>query len=260
MKTGDKVFYIEKDCKGRDSFKVFIIGQISKDGTKFRPILMPDCSGGHPEVVSFDDKKLITNYEALKGKVMDIFSERNGYNDGFLVMDGTLPTCWSSIDIIKIEEIKEDDFDDALNIRCEQYGNDYMSRLDSHIKYPALRIDNGDYVQGHYRVPLVYIDTADNLLSYLADFADFSCRKSLLEKNNEWQKKFGYEESEDLWPDFTGDHKQLEYAIENGIDPADYDRWQKAQEIFKRELRYETANAIFNTLYEKEDIEILDCE
>lgn len=260
MKAGDKVFYITKDYKGRDSLKVFIIKQISKDGTKFRPMLMPDCSGSYETEMLFSNSRLITDYETLKNKVMDIFSEKNGYNNGFLVMNGTIPTCWSSIDIIQIEEIKEDDFDNALNIRCKKYGEDYMSRIETSIKHPALRIDNGDYVQGTYRVPLIYIDSVNNLLSYLADFADFSCEKSLLEKYNKWQEKFGYDKTDEFWTDYLGGTTQLEWAIDNDIDCLDYDRWQLVQKLLKHELKYETANDIFNTLYEKEDIEIFDCE
>ena len=260
MKAGDKVFYIGKDFKGRDSLRVFIIDKISKDGTKIRPRLMPDCSGSYPEVISFDDKNLITDYETLKSKVLDVFSEKNGYNNGFLVMNGTPPTCWSSIDIIKIKEIREDAFDDVLNIKCEKYGDGYLSERDTLFKYPSLRIDNEDYVPANYRVPLFYIDTTRNLLSYLAKFANFSHQETLLEKLNEWEEKFGFEKSLDLWTDYLGGTTQVEYAIENNIDPTDYDRWQRVQKLLKHELKYETARDIFNTLYEKEEIEIFDCE
>ena len=82
----------------------------------------------------------------------------------------------------------------------------------------------------------------------------------LLEKFNRWQKKFGYDETAELWKDFHGGTEQLEWAIDNDIDCGDYDRWQALQRILKNGLSYDTANEIFNILYDKEDIEILDCE
>lgn len=261
MKAGDKVFYVGKDFKGRDSFKVFIIDKISKDGTKFRPSLMPGCSGCRTEAISFDDENLISDYETLENKINDIFSEKNGYENGFLVMDGTPRTCWSSIDIIKIKEIKVDDFDDVLNIKCEKYGNDYYSEKETLFKYPSLRIGNGDYIpNANFRVPLRYIGTADNLLSYLAGFAGFHHTETFHEKFNKWQEKFGYDKTDEFWKDFKGGTEQLEYAIDNDIDCADYDRWQCIQRILKHELKYETANELLNTLYEKEEIEIFECE
>lgn len=260
MKKGDKVFYTTKDYEGKDTLRVFIINQISKDGTKFRPKLMPDCSGSCEAEMLFNDKRLITDYETLEQKIMDIFSEKNGYTEGFLLMNGTLPTCWSEFNIIKIKNIKEDDFDDVLNINCEQYGSTPLDRNNSHIKFPALRINNGDYVPGGYRVPLIYIDTVRNLISYLAEFAGYFHTDTFIKKFNDWQEKYGYDKTDELWKDYWGETKQLEWAIDNNIDCADYDRWQCVQRILKHELKYETAKEIFNTLYKKENLEISDCE
>ena len=81
-----------------------------------------------------------------------------------------------------------------------------------------------------------------------------------IKKLNEWEEKFGFGKSLELWTDYLGGTTQVEYAIENNIDPTDYDRWQLVQRLLKHELKYETARDIFNTLYEKEDLEILECE
>lgn len=255
MKVGDKVFYTTKDYNGRDTLKVLIIKQISKDGTKFRPNLMPGCSGGCSLEMSFNDNNLIASYETLEQKITDIFSEKNGYDKGFLLMNGTLPACWSEFNILKIESIKEDDFDDVLNIQCEARGVG-----NSQFQHPSLRIDNGDYIDSWFRCPLIYIDTVRNLISYLAKFAGYSHVDTFLEKFNKWQEKFGYDKTDEFCKDYLGGTGQLEWVIDNNIDPTDYDRWQLVQRLLKHELKYETARDIFNTLYEKEDIEILECE
>lgn len=256
MKEGDKIFFVTKDGKKRDSLMMLIIDRISKDGTKFRPRLMPDCSATSLESISFRDERLITDYETLNKSIVGIFSE---YSEGMLVMNGTLPTCWSSFSFLKIKSIKEDDFDDVLNIECERYSREPMATIDSNFSFPAVRINDGDKVPSGFRVPLLYFGSAESLIRCLADYAGFTYKGTFLERFNKWQEKFGFDKTNELWTDFLGGTTQLEWAIDNDIDCMDYDRWQCLQKILKHELKYETVNEICNTLYNKEEIEILNC-
>lgn len=148
---------------------------------------------------------------------------------------------------------QEDDFDDFYNCSIEGvYGN---LALTMHFRVNSLETQEIE-VEGRN---FVLSKNLGELLDYLPNFSPNE-NLSLLQKFNEWLEKHGFDKTDKLRKDYKGGTEQLEWAIEKDIHPNDYDRWQFVQKILKHELKYETARDIFNTLYEKEDIEIFDCE
>lgn len=77
----------------------------------------------------------------------------------------------------------------------------------------------------------------------------------------EWLDNQGYYEpiSLERYKDYNGTYKQLEYAIKNKIDIADFDDWQSLQRVFKHSMEYFYFEKI-NTLLWEQGINICDCE
>lgn len=235
MKAGDKVLHINPKDFGMSSSRItvnpFTIEKLSKDGRKAR-----------------DSNGKITYWENLAETKSDIirFLKKLGKESNFVLQElneeyleynpkYTVYRC----------SVDEDEFDDLYHIRIEGFK-----------KWTVAEIKNVVFLEKGF----VFCKTLDDVADCLLRRENISSEPSLLDKFNEWQKKFGYDETPEFWKDFTGGTSQLEWAIDNNIDCLDYDRWQLVQKLLKHELKYETANDIFNTLYEKEDIDIFDCE
>lgn len=144
----------------------------------------------------------------------------------------------------------EDEFDDIYHISIKNH----KSWTVSEIKDSILLENAPDLFDIHY------FETIESAANFIIQQTNLFQQESLLEKFNKWQEKFGYDKTDEFQTDYLGGTTQVEYAIENNIDPIDYDRWQIVQRLLKHELKYETARDIFNTLYEKEDLEILEYE
>ena len=141
--------------------------------------------------------------------------------------------------------VDEDEFDDKYYIRLEGFK-----------RWTVKEAKNGLLLEDGW----IFCKSIEDVADFLIKRENISSESALLEKFHEWQEKFGYDKTVEIWKDFKGGTDQLEYAIDNNIDCMDYDRWQIVQKILKHKLKYETANEIFNILYEKEEIEIFDCE
>ena len=232
MKVGDKVFEIYRTDSGF-ALKItpFEIEKISKDGRKAR-----------------DNNGEITYWENLAETRNDIIrwlTKLESKSD-FVVreLDGD-SLRWNSKYTVFVCDYKEDEFDDVYHI-C----------VPSFKRWTVKEAKNGLLLEDGW----TFCKTIDDVADFLIKRENLSVESALLEKFNEWQEKFGYDRTVEIWRDFKGGTDQLEWAIENGVDCVDYDRWQLLQKVLKHELKYETANEILNTLYEEEEIEIFNCQ
>lgn len=227
MKAGDKVLKVDGiSIKGSVLISLFEIDKFSKDGKKVRDV--------HGRICDVSDGFLVSERDSLISKIKAVI----GMHENFLldIADGFYKVCGC--------DVYEDDFDDVFHI----YGKG--QRWLAAKNYGFFAVDRTTYFSQDIE------GVADFIIRDLGIFNN----QLTLEKLNEWEEKFGSEKSLELWTDQLGGTTQVEYAIENNIDPIDYDRWQLVQKLLKHELKYETARDIFNTLYEKEDLEILECE
>lgn len=227
MKAGDKVLKVDGiSIKGSVLISLFEIDKFSKDGKKVRDV--------HGRICDVSDGFLVSERDSLIRKIKDITDTDE--NLLLYVSSGTYKVYRCSV--------HEDEFDDVFYI--QGMGQQWLSAKN----YGFFAIDRTTYFSQDIE------GVADFIIRDLGIFNN----QLTLEKFNEWEEKFGFEKTLELWTDYLGGTTQVEYAIENNIDPTDYDRWQLVQRLLKHELKYETARDIFNTLYEKEDIEILECE
>lgn len=227
MKVGDKVLKVDGiSIKGSVLISLFEIDKFSKDGKKVRDV--------HGRICDVSDGFLVSARDSLIRKIKAVI----GIHENFLldVADGFYKVCGC--------DVYEDDFDDVFHIYSK--GQRWLAAKN----YGFFAVDRTTYFSQDIE------GVADFIIRDLGIFNN----QLTLEKLNEWEEKFGSEKSLELWTDYLGGTTQVEYAIENNIDPTDYDRWQLVQRLLKHELKYETARDIFNTLYEKEDLEILECE
>lgn len=226
MKAGDKVLHIDS-IQYCAIISLFEIDKFSKDGKKARNV--------HGKICNYPDDFLVSAREPLIRKIKDIVeTDKNLLL--YRVSSGTYKVFRCGV--------YEDEFDDVFHI-CGM-GYEWIIAK----KYGFFAINQTTYFSQDVE------SIADFIIRDLGIFNN----QLTLEKLNEWEEKFGFGKSLEIWTDYLGGTTQIEYAIENNIDPTDYDRWQRVQKLLKHELKYETARGIFNTLYEKEDIEILECE
>ena len=235
MKVGDKVLHINPEDFGMSSFRMivdsFTIEKLSKDGRKVR-----DTNGK----IAYWENLVETKTDLIRwlkklGKESDFIVRE--LDEEYLKYNPKYTVYKCSVD--------EDEFDDKYYIRLEGFKH-----------WTVKEAKNGLLLEDGW----TFCKTIDDVADFLIKRENISSESALLEKFHEWQEKFGYDKTVEIWKDFKGGTDQLEYAIDNNIDCMDYDRWQIVQKILKHELKYETANEIFNILYEKEEIEIFDCE
>lgn len=254
MKTGDRFIRVYDRLKDDYiEFQVHTVDKLSKDGKKIRTL--------SNDIVEVDDDKIITSGHDFQRTVMKLMEKTDFHKsfktyNHFVVRFVVYPTNCSFGSIEPVIPV-DDEFDDTVHlfygggrftVEAKLAENSGFSKLEER-KIEANHIESYWFITGF-----------DSLIAFFADKARWTNEPSLLEKLNEWEAKFGFEKSLDLWTDYLGGTTQIEYAIENNIDPTDYDRWQRVQKLLRHELKYETARGIFNILYEKEDIEILGCE
>ena len=231
MKAGDKVLYSNAVCN-YIYIEPLTIEKISKDNQKAR-----DEKGEIHCLSRLYDTKDSFIYSLKKinwGTKFVLYRRIKGNSQFFLYK----------------ASVCEDEFDDIYHIIVE----DGKSWTVSEVKDSILLGSTSDIFDFHY------FETIESAANFIIQQTNLFQQESLLEKLNEWETIFGFKQSKDVWTDYTGDHKQLEYAIENDIHPFDYDRWQKVQKLLKHELKYETARQIIDTLYTNEDIDVFDCE
>ena len=247
MKTGDKFFNIsvsQERCYY--DFHLYTVDKISKDGKKVRTL------GGIIDI----NEKLLDSMQKVQKLINKCTRESHTH---FAVRWIDYPTGESFGEIYPVL-LTEDEFDETVHFYIS--GRSVFTVEASLAKTQGFsKIEEKKIGERHF-VSYWFATGLDGLFSFLAGKADMPLHTepSLLEKFNEWQEKFGYDKTDEFWKDFKGGTEQLEYAIDNNIDCADYDRWQCIQRILKHELKYETANELLNTLYEKEEIEIFECE
>lgn len=234
MKAGDKVLYSNDVCD-YVYIEPLTIEKISKDKKKVR-----DEKGEIHCLSRLSDTKdsfiysLVYSLKRIDWETKFVLCRRIKGNSQFFLYKASV--C-------------EDEFDDIYHISS---GN--KSWTVSKVKDSMLLENTSDIFDFHY------FETIESAANFIIQQTKIFQQESLLEKYNKWQEKFGYDKTDEFWTDYLGGTTQLEWAIDNDIDCLDYDRWQLVQKLLKHELKYETANDIFNTLYEKEDIEIFDCE
>lgn len=226
MKAGDKVLHIDS-IQYCAVISLFEIDKFSKDGKKARNI--------HGNICNYPDDFLVSAREPLIRKIKAITDTHENF---LLHRDSS-----STYKVVRCS-VFEDEFDDVFHI-CGM-GQEWLAAKN----YGFFAVNQATYFSQDIE------SIADFIIQDLGVFNN----QITLEKFNKWQEKFGYDKTDKFWTDYLGGTTQIEYAIENNIDPTDYDRWQRVQKLLKHELKYETARGIFNTLYEKEDIEILECE
>lgn len=231
MKAGDKVLYSNAVCD-YIYIEPLTIEKISKDKQKVR-----DEKGEIHCLSRLSDTKdsFIYSLKKTNRESKFVLYRRIKGNSQFFLYKASV--C-------------EDEFDDIYHISIEN-GKSWTV---SEVKDSILLENASDIFDIHY------FETIESAANFIIQQTNLFQQESLLEKYNKWQEKFGYDKTDEFWTDYLGGTTQLEWAIDNDIDCLDYDRWQLVQKLLKHELKYETANDIFNTLYEKEDIEILECE
>lgn len=236
MKAGDKVLNIQPKDFGMSSFRVaidqFVIEKISKDWRKAR-----DSNGK----IAYWENLAETRSDTIR------FLKMLRRESNFVVrkLDKHYSEWNPEYTVFKCS-FDEDAFDD----------DKYHIRIDGSKHWTVKEAKNVLYLEDGWTFCKTLADVAD----CIAQNEGLTSDRTFLEKYNKWQEKFGYDKTDKIWTDYLGGTTQLEWAIDNDIDCLDYDRWQLVQKLLKHELKYETANDIFNTLYEKEDIEIFDCE
>ena len=252
MKAGDRFIQVY-DYSGDDCIELLVntVDKLSKDGKKIRTL----CDN----VVEVDDE-IITSRHDLQRTVMELMESRLSHKSfktyNHFVVRFEVLSNWSFGVIYPVIPV-DDEFDDTVHLFCAGGRFTVEAKLAENTGFSKLeeRKIEANHIVSHW-----FITGFDSLIAFFAGKANWTNEPSLLEKLNEWEEKFGFEKSLDLWTDYLGGTTQIEYAIENNIDPTDYDRWQRVQKLLRHELKYETARGIFNILYEKEDIEILGCE
>lgn len=248
MKEGDKFINIRthKDRYENEyiSFQIYTVEKFSKDGKKIRAV-------GN-EIFWAEDKKNLTSMQDFQKAITELLKTKATYKH-FLVKFVDYPLDYKFGEIHPVIPV-EDEFDETAHIRPLALKDSFTVDA-SLIKNSAFFKLKEQEVEKKYITSYWLANGIDGLVGFFSSKADF-----LLEKFNNWQERFGFDKTDEFWLDFNGGTTQLEWAIDNNIDCTDYDRWQCLQKILKHELKYETANEMLNTLYDKEDIEIFDCK
>lgn len=254
MKAGDrfiKVYdYLKNDYI---EFQVHTVDKLSKDGKKIRTL--------SNNIFEVDDDKILTSRHDFQRTVIELMEKTDFHKSfkaysHFVVKFVDYPTNLSFGSIYPVIPVN-DEFDDTVHLF---YGGGRFTVDAKSAEIPGFNKLEEKRIEANHIITYWFITGLDALLAFFASKTNWTNEPSLLEKYNKWQEKFGYDKTDEFWTDYLGGTTQLEWAIDNDIDCLDYDRWQLVQKLLKHELKYETANDIFNTLYEKEDLEILECE
>lgn len=225
--------------------------ELSKDGTQAR----------------YDMKQRYTTLE--RGYVlMDIKSFEEDFRHYFGESKGGYwGVCHDEKRYMVLTEIyaADDSFDDIVHI--SSYST-YQQSFTVDMEGSKAGIKDGTEIIIHLKrcLTVTLFTSAESAMRYLEEkFSEdgFKVEKkdSLQEKFSEWLRNYGNDNNAiKAWQDYNGGYEQLEWAIDNGLGTIDYDEWQAAQRIMKHDLKWETASEIIKALYEKEDLDIFDCE
>lgn len=247
MKEGDKFINIgaHKDMYEHDyiNFHIYTVEKFSKDGKKIRAI-------GN-KVFEAEDKGNLASMQDFRKAITEL--KTKAMCKHFVIQFTDYPLGYKFGDIYPAT-LREDEFDETVHIHSAKDDFTVEENLVKNSAFCKIREKN--------TLSYWLVNGIEGLVAFFSEKADFSTQteSTLLEKFNNWQERFGFDKTDELWLDFKGGTAQLEWAIDNNIDCSDYDRWQCLQKILKHELKYETANEMLNTLYDKEDIEIFDCK
>lgn len=254
MKAGDRFIQVYDRLKNDYiEFQVHTVDKLSKDGKKIRTL--------SNSIVEVDDDKILVSRHDFQRTVIGLMEKTDSHKsfkayNHFVVQFVDYPTNCSFGSIYPVIPVN-DEFDDTVHLF---YGGGRFTVDAKFAEIPGFINLEEKRAGANHIVSYWFITGLDGLFAFFAGKANWTNEPSLLEKFNRWQEKFGYDKTAEFWTDYLGGTTQLEWAINNNIDCMDYDRWQCIQKLLKHELKYETARGIFNTLYEKEDIEILECE
>lgn len=222
-------------------YSIFTAEKISKDGKKVRTL--------DNRIFNIDEKPLVS-MQMLKKKIKESL-ELIAYNGCRFFIDSRNDGL-ARYGFIYAVTVVDDDFDETVHIDIPRAG--FTLRADS-VKHNLAEIRCPKF-EGWLAKDI------DSIVTFFERETGFPIQTepTLLEKFNKWQEKYGYGKTDEFWKDYKGGTEQLEWAIDNNIHCADFDRWQCVQRILRHSLDYETAKEIFKTLYERELIEIFDCE
>lgn len=254
MKAGDRFIQVYDRLKDDYiEFQVHTVDKLSKDGKKIRTL--------SNDIVEVDDDKIITSGHDFQRTVRELMEKTDFHKSfktysHFVVRFTVYPTNCSFGSIEPVIPV-DDEFDDTVHLFYSGGKFTVEAKLAENTGFSKLEERK---IEANHIVSYWFITGFDSLIAFFADKANWTNEPSLLEKLNEWLGKNGYEKREEPLKDYLGGTTQVEWAIDNNIDYLDYDRWQLVQKLLKHELKYETARDIFNTLYEKEEIEIFDCD
>lgn len=232
-------------------FDICKIDKISKDGTKARgrSNTLQGNMMGRGEIFEFpielqDYRQFLIDYMDKQDIEYPVLVVREKDSD-FALFDGQ-PT--------------EDDYDDVIhfsffNIKCK-----YEASHINDIPNGAFLGTWGDgRVGGHIRA--YFCKSVHDMADYIIARFNLRTKSTLQERFKKWLAAYGNDNDKiDVWKDYWGGYKQLEWAIDNGEGPMAYGEWQTVQRVLKHELRFSTAKMIGDILYEKENICISDCE
>lgn len=248
MKEGDKFINITKsESEEYNYFRIYTIEKFSKDGKKIRTL--------DRNVLEVEDKENLTSTLDVQNTITRLFKTEPACKH-FLVRFVNFPTKSEFGEIYPVIP-REDEFDETVHIRSKEGRFTVNANL---AEKPGFSKIKEVKIEEHHIESYWFITGLDGLTAFFAEKTNLPVQNepALLERFNEWQEKFGFDKTDELWTDFLGGTTQLEWAIDNDIDCSDYDRWQCLQKALKHELKYETVNEICNTLYDKEELEILN--
>lgn len=254
MKAGDRFIRVYDRLKDDYiEFQVHTVDKLSKDGKKIRTL--------SNNIVEVDDDKIITSGHDFQRTVMKLMEKTDFHKsfktyNHFVVQFTVYPTNHSFGSIVPVIPV-DDEFDDTVHLFYGGGRFTVEAKLAENTGFSKLEERK---IEANHIVSYWFITGFDSLIAFFADKARWTNEPSLLEKINEWLGENGYDKTNEPLKDYLGGTTQVEWAIDNNIDCLDYDRWQLVQKLLKHELKYETAREIFNTLYEKEEIEIFDCD
>lgn len=221
-------------------FDVFQIDKISKDGTKARG-MKGSLSKDFPIEVQ-DCRKTLLQYmdeNHIKNPVLALMERRRYFG------------IWES-------SVREDDYDDIVHFSLKAQTIEYKAAHIGDIPNEALL---GRLFSTDGYIPVYYAKTPGDMADYIVERFSLRTKAELKERFDKWIQENGSEHTDiSSWKDYNGAYSQLEWAISNNVCTVDYDEWQAVQRILKHELRFETAMDITKALYEKEDLNIFDCE
>lgn len=159
-------------------------------------------------------------------------------------------------------DMKDDDFDDIVHIWSSE---DYQLRFVVEITGSKADVVDGTKITVYFNSAFnIFLFTnIDSAISFLEKkftddgFNNFD--QKLKEKFYKWLKEYGLASWNEIWKDFNGTTEQTEWAINNNIDPSDFDTWQAVQRVLRHTLSYDKAMKIDKVLNEI-NLSIFDCE